>query len=102
MSGMAGVCVGAEGALSPISLGHLASVQVYDPTYRQPLPEQLLLQLNPDLELLGSTDVEVGPGSGGVGEAGSWLGCGRSVGEGGGWLWKDGERAVRAGLLFWA
>ncbi len=34
------------------------SAQVYDPTYRQPLPEQLLLQLNPDLELLGPPDVE--------------------------------------------
>ncbi|KAG2434963.1 hypothetical protein HYH02_012159 [Chlamydomonas schloesseri] len=33
-------------------------VVVYDPTYRQPLPEQLLLQLNPDLELLGPPDVE--------------------------------------------
>eukprot|EP00198_Chlamydomonas_reinhardtii_P010826 XP_001700163.1 transient receptor potential ion channel protein [Chlamydomonas reinhardtii] len=31
-------------------------VVVYDPTYRQPLPEQLLLQLNPDLELLGPPD----------------------------------------------
>ncbi|GIL44235.1 hypothetical protein Vafri_1749 [Volvox africanus] len=33
-------------------------VVVYDPTYRQPLPEQLLLQLNPDLELLNPTDLE--------------------------------------------
>ncbi|GIL89231.1 hypothetical protein Vretifemale_17030, partial [Volvox reticuliferus] len=33
-------------------------VVVFDPTYRQPLPEQLLLQLNPDLELLNPADLE--------------------------------------------
>jgi hypothetical protein len=43
---------------TPFALARLPTAQAYDPTYRQPLPEQLLLQLNPELELLGPTDVE--------------------------------------------